>query len=326
MDTQAACVMSNGKPLVVPGMMLTGDAKKFLHGKGTYQVTAAGGEQLYASMVGELTKLSQMVSVEPPTGRYTGNTGDCVVGTITSIAQGKWKVDLNSHLEASLLLSNVNLPGGHLRRKTAEDQRQMRSLYQENDVVSAEVQKVNRDGSVSLHTRSTRYGKLRNGVLVTVPACLIKRLKTHFHDFDFGISALIGVNGRIWLHKTKKAVKQKERGDDDSEDEEDEKKNPLKQASQNPMEEDPDAAVLPCSAEDRKNIARVRGCILLLAKEHLEISPNTIIDVFNASVTLHIPPQDIACSQDKALVQDAIEHIKGVKKRKSGVKRARKEE
>lgn len=38
----------------------------------------------------------------------------------------------------------------------------------------AEVQQIYSDGSVILHTRSLKYGKLGKGVLVTVPAVLIK--------------------------------------------------------------------------------------------------------------------------------------------------------
>ena len=36
------------------------------------------------------------------------------------------------------------------------------------------------DGSVALHTRSTKYGKLAGGQLLTVPANLVKRQKQHF--------------------------------------------------------------------------------------------------------------------------------------------------
>ena len=40
---------------------------------------------------------------------------------------------------------------------------------------------------MSLHTRSLKYGKLQGGVLVEVAPSLMRRLKQHFHHFDFGV-------------------------------------------------------------------------------------------------------------------------------------------
>ena len=67
-----------------------------------------------------------------------------------------------------LLLSSVNLPGGELRRRSAEDELAMRSYLREGDLVSAEVQQLYHDGSASLHTRSLKYGKLGQGTLIKV--------------------------------------------------------------------------------------------------------------------------------------------------------------
>jgi exosome complex RNA-binding protein Rrp4 len=40
---------------------------------------------------------------------------------------------------------------------------------------------------------------LANGLLVTVPSSLIKRVKNHFHTFTFGVSLILGCNGNIWV-------------------------------------------------------------------------------------------------------------------------------
>jgi hypothetical protein len=75
---------------------------------------------------------------------------------------------------------------------------------------------------IQLHTRSLKYGKvsssalpsvqslsspslqLRNGQLVTVPASLIRRLKSHFYTLPppcgpQGVDVILGVNGYIWV-------------------------------------------------------------------------------------------------------------------------------
>lgn len=54
------------------------------------------------------------------------------------------------------------------RRRSAEDEHMMRQYLQEGDLISAEVQDIFQDGSLSLHTRSLKYGK----VIRTTLCCL----------------------------------------------------------------------------------------------------------------------------------------------------------
>lgn len=123
------------------------------------------------------------------------------------------------------MLSSINLPGGVQRRKLESDELQMRTFFQEGDLLVAEVQSILGEGTMSLHTRSLKYGKvrsfnwytlslhqadaitacmypehqLRNGRLVTVPSSLIVRLKSHFHSLPFGVDLILGMNGLIWV-------------------------------------------------------------------------------------------------------------------------------
>jgi hypothetical protein len=60
----------------------------------------------------------------------------------------------------------------------------MRQFFREGDLLSAEVQQVMSEGGVALHTRSSKYGKLVGGQLLTVPANLVKRQKQHFVDLE----------------------------------------------------------------------------------------------------------------------------------------------
>jgi len=108
-------------------------------------------------------------------------------------------VDINSKQDGILLLGSINLPGGAQRRRTLEDQLQMRSLFAENDVISAEVASFYKDGGISLQTRSLKYGKLENGRLIVVPSSLVKRLKHHFCSLSCGVDVVLGVNGFVWV-------------------------------------------------------------------------------------------------------------------------------
>ena len=71
-------------------------------------------------------------------------------------------VDLNGQQPAILQLSAIYLPGGIQRRKLEEDELMIRQFFIEGDLISAEVQAIHGDGSVSIHTRSVKYGKVLN--------------------------------------------------------------------------------------------------------------------------------------------------------------------
>ena len=145
------------------------------------------------------------------------------------VQQRRWKADINARLDASLLLSSVNLVGGELRRRSEQDELAMRKYLVEGDLISAEVQNLYNDGSSTLHTRfsrvllivrpvflrevnilklgnsirrSLKYGKLSQGTLVKVSPSLVKRRKTHFHKLPCGASVILGNNGFVWVSPT----------------------------------------------------------------------------------------------------------------------------
>jgi len=184
--------------LVSPGDVITRDSG-FMRGHGTYMAD----DILYASVAGVVERVNKLISVTPLKTRYNGEIGDVVVGRIVEVQQKRWRVETNSRLDSVLALSSVNLPGGELRRRGAEDELSMRKYLQEGDLISAEVQNIYHDGSLSLHTRSLKYGKLGQGCLLKVSPSLIKRRKTHFHQLDCGASIILGNNGFIWIYPTR---------------------------------------------------------------------------------------------------------------------------
>lgn len=187
-----------------------------------------------------MEKVNKLISIKPLKSRYVGEIGDVVVARVLEVQQKRWKVDSNSRLDSTLLLSSINLPGGELRRRGVEDEQSMRKFLQEGDLISAEVQNVMSDGTLSLHTRSLKYGKLGQGILVKVFPSLIKRRKTHFHNLPCGASIILGNNGFIWISPIINAEEEGVGG-----------------FTQNLREVIPKA--------DREVIARLRNCILALA-------------------------------------------------------------
>ncbi|XP_028664379.1 exosome complex component RRP4 [Erpetoichthys calabaricus] len=235
-----------GKHLVAPGDVITTDSG-FMRGHGTYM----DDEKLVASVAGVVERVNKLICVRPLKTRFNGEVGDVVVGRITEVQQKRWKVETNSRLDSVLLLSSVNLPGGELRRRSSEDELAMREYLQEGDLISAEVQSVFADGALSLHTRSLKYGKLGQGVLVQVSPSLIKRRKTHFHNLTCGASIILGNNGYVWIYPT-------------------------------PTEQNEEAGGFvtntePVPLSDREVISRLRNCILALSMHKMLLYDTSIL-------------------------------------------------
>ncbi|KAH9946041.1 exosome complex exonuclease rrp4 [Epithele typhae] len=196
--------------LTVPGEPIT-SSQAFMRGHGTY----VDSDEVIAAVAGTVERVNKLITVRAVRSRYNPEVGDLVVGRITEVQPRRWKVDANSRQDAVLMLSSVNLPGGVQRRKLESDELQMRTFFEEGDLLVAEVQAFFADGAMSLHTRSLRYGKLRNGQLVTIPPILIRRLKSHFVSLPCGVDLILGLNGYIWVSKhTKQSEQEGEEGFD----------------------------------------------------------------------------------------------------------------
>ncbi|RDB15864.1 Exosome complex component rrp4 [Hypsizygus marmoreus] len=196
LDDEQELFEAGGSKLTYPGESLT-SSQSYMRGHGTY----VDNEEVIASVAGTVERVNKLVTVRAIRTRYNPEVGDLVVGRITEVQPRRWKVDANSRQDAVLMLSSVNLPGGVQRRKLESDELQMRTFFEEGDLLVAEVQAFFSDGAMSLHTRSLKYGKLRNGQLVSIPPILVRRLKSHFIALPCGVDLILGLNGYIWVSK-----------------------------------------------------------------------------------------------------------------------------
>lgn len=271
--------------VVTPGENITLHAG-YLRGHGTF----VAEDMLVSSVAGVAQRVNKLVSVRPVRRRYKGEIGDVVVGRITSVGAKRWKVDIGAAQDAVLMLSSVVLPGGVQRRRTAADQLQMRDFFVEGDLISAEVQNFFNDGAISLHTRSLKYGKLENGQLSTMPGVLIKRLSQHFVQLPCGVSALLGLNGYVWL--TVEATQQ------DGEDNISSRVATAEQVEQRRKTH----AARTLSASEREQISRVANVLQILQQKFLSISPDTISQLYTLSQTLGLASKDILTPQNTQLL------------------------
>jgi exosome complex component RRP4 len=258
-----------------PGETLA-SSQAYMRGHGTF----VDGEDVVASVAGTIERVNKLITVKAIRTRYNAEIGDLIVGRITEVQPKRWKVDANARQDAILMLSSVNLPGGVQRRKLESDELQMRNFFEEGDLLVAEVQAFFSDGAISLHTRSLKYGKLRNGQLVTVPPNLIRRLKSHFISLPCGVDLILGLNGFIWVSKHVK----------DSEQE---------------GEEGFDAEAVYSNQNDdindstRHAIARVSNVIRVLASHFVPLTDTRIAEAYewsveNESESKNLLQQDVA--------------------------------
>lgn len=195
----------------IPGQTVTSETQ-WMRGHGTYNT--ATSTNITATLAGNVIITNKLLSVTPMRARYMPEIGDLIVGRIVEVGKSQWRVDVAAPLLAKLPLSSINLPGGILRRRTTADELQMRQFFQEGDLLVAEVQSIGgSDGVATLHTRSLKYGKLRNGMFLSVHGTGggggVVRSRRQVFTISAGVTGsassqvdvILGVNGYIWLSK-----------------------------------------------------------------------------------------------------------------------------
>jgi exosome complex component RRP4 len=143
----------------------------------------------------------------------------------------------------------------------------MRQFFQEGDLVSAEVHNIQNDGTLVLHTRSLRYGKLENGCLVVVPPVLVERRKHHFVDI-LGMTVLWGTNGYLWIQRSLP-----------------EETTTLPEVQERLRIQH---ATTPVLSEERRSIARLQNSMICLRLVHAMVTPESVKRVFQASLNFKV--------------------------------------
>lgn len=247
--------------LVCPGDLVTAESGT-LRGRG---IIERQDGKLAATTCGVVEKVNKLVYVRPLKHKYTGSIGDVVVGRIVEVQTDRWSVEVGTANHASLHLGSIHLPGNVMRRRTDEDTLRMHEFFEANDIISAEVQKVNETGEVSLQTRTSRYGKLQNGVLAQVPAVYVRRQAQHIVTLPkIGVMVVLGNNGWLWICAPPKVAGSG--------------RHETLNFSQMDVRYDE------VQSDLRERICRVRNAILALAAHGLEVTPESISFVYHESV------------------------------------------
>ena len=149
--------------------------------------------------MGQVETISKLVTVVPSRSPYKPEIGHVIIGRVIAVNRKSWDVDISAQRYGILNLTAINLPKGEQRIRNEEDQMQMRRYFNENDLLSGEIQQINNE-SLNIQTRNLKYGKLKNGILLKVNHMLVKKTKHQFIDLVDDIKAILGLNGIIWVY------------------------------------------------------------------------------------------------------------------------------
>ncbi|CAI6100119.1 unnamed protein product [Clonostachys chloroleuca] len=291
---RASAEEDEGHEILTPGTIITSNPQ-WMRGHGTYVLP--NSTDITSSLAGTLTKTNKLLSVRPLRARYTPEIGDLVVGRIVEVQAKRWRVDVAASQLAVLQISAINLPGGILRKRTETDELQIRSFFAEGDLVVAEIQQLHQDGAASLHTRSLKYGKLRNGVFVSVSGTgggsgvvRSKRQVWTLETANAGgkVGVLLGVNGYIWISKHIESDVAAEA------------------AGINRMEESVSSKVYSSQNDEiepatMREIARLKSVILALVEHGLKVDEDTVTRGYHEAVEMgrETPDDDLYLGGEK---------------------------
>ncbi|CAK40872.1 uncharacterized protein An11g10740 [Aspergillus niger] len=293
-----------GAGVLTPGEIVTDDPQ-WMRGHGTY--TNPLSTSIIATVAGTVQKTNKLLSVQPLRARYTPEIGDLVVGRIVEVQSRRWKVDVAAPLLAQLPLSAINLPGGILRRRTSADELQIRTFFSEGDLVVAEVQTVHSDGGASLHTRSLKYGKLRNGVFLAVTGTGGSGASSSSVKANGGgdVDVILGVNGYIWISKHADGAAAAS--------------STTENVSITRMEEMVSSSIYSSQNDDippqtRREIARLAQCIRVLVNGGVRVDEETVMGAYEASLQVDLEVGDEEDDEDRG--KEGREYLEGDKARR----------
>ncbi|PIA39345.1 hypothetical protein AQUCO_02600059v1 [Aquilegia coerulea] len=238
--------------------------------------------EVVATLCGVVERVNKLVYVRTLRARYKPEIGDIVVGRVIEIVPKRWRIEINFSQDAVLMLSSMNMPDGIQRRRTAVDELNMRSIFEENDVICAEVRGFQHDGSLHLQARSQKYGKLERGQLLTIPPYLVKRRKQHFHHLEqYGIDLILGCNGFIWVGEH---VEVRDAMIEDQENKPDQQINMSDRSLMSIEEQERTFTPL----ETRQIICRIANAVRVVSSLGFNLTVEQIIDIVEMSISLNL--------------------------------------
>ncbi|CAL4187731.1 unnamed protein product, partial [Meganyctiphanes norvegica] len=239
--------------LVTPGEVISEDTS-FMRNPSTFDMTL-----ILATAVGDLfLRLNCYISIDPVALSFVVQL---TVAHGLEVRPQCWRAEVISHLR-NFISKTKN------RRKGLEDERCMRGLLQEGDLVCVEVQKITDDGLLRLAARSSKFGKLMKHEVKVIHKILIVVNRGHIQYRVCGGKLIIGIVAYVFLLKLR-TPEQRERMF-------------LWESINKKVQLD-----------IRKTIGRLYNCIRLLSHHSIMISPTSVMAAYDQSVESDLEIKDL---------------------------------
>ena len=152
------------RQLVTPGDLLA--EGEYIAGDNTYKE----GDKIYATRVGLVNYERRKIDVTALKAFYVPRVGDTVVGKVAEVGSGGWMVDINAPHLAVLRASDV------LDRPFRPQQNDLVSLFDEGDLLVANIVAYDRTRDPMLTVREPGLGKVTHGLVVEITPTKIPRV------------------------------------------------------------------------------------------------------------------------------------------------------
>jgi exosome complex component RRP4 len=177
LEVKKVSARKESQQLILPGQLISKDLQ-FLNGHGTFR-----NDGIYSSICGTLKRTNKLIQVKPLKTRFNGEIGDVVIGRILEIQGNRWKVDIKARQDAVLNLSSISLPDGIQRRKTVDDEQEMKSFFKPGDLIVAEVSQFSSEGNLKFKSscippsQKHKIWQVEEWNSIDNPICFSKKIK-----------------------------------------------------------------------------------------------------------------------------------------------------
>ena len=186
-------ILAKEGEIVVPGEDLT-KGIDYLPGKGTYRE----GEEIVSSLIGLFRLDGRLAKVIPLSGKYKPRKHDMVIGKVTDITTGGWRVQIGYPFNAGISLKEGS-------RDFIPNDANLADYYEVGDLVVGKI--VNLKGPKIIDISMTQPGsrKLLGGRTIQVESSRVPRIIGKEGSMitmiknSTGCNITVGQNGTVWI-------------------------------------------------------------------------------------------------------------------------------
>jgi exosome complex component RRP4 len=187
-------LLAKEKEVVVPGEILA-KGLEYLPSYGTYRE----GDAILASKLGVVNVDGKVIKLISLKGRYMPKRNDVIIGQVTEILLGGWRVELNCAYEAML---NVKDATSDFIQKGAD----LRQYFDIGDYMMAAIVNVTSQKLVDLSLKGPGLRRLENGRIISINTHKVPRIigkggsMISMVKNATGCRILVGQNGTVWIN------------------------------------------------------------------------------------------------------------------------------